>query len=232
MTGNKYITQVPADLSIPLFYETVGVVTDRQRLPNRRANKSFLIGTERPALYCDRLSRFTDTRITELFLNDLRKFGNQSDTNARDAAILLSFALQRGAELQTIQNALCTTRLHALFGIGEAINGIARHRRECRPTGRVTFRPFWHAPCCQYPADSKKSHKCAACSNALRGMTRDAEEIRRDSLSRRCAHSNYRLAPLMALYVIESDHVEGHGVDGAAWLEDLRNHSTAGCRTR
>lgn len=35
------------------------------------------------------------------------KAGNQSDTNARDAAIILSFAVQHGADVEAIRRALC-----------------------------------------------------------------------------------------------------------------------------
>ena len=41
-----------------------------------------------------------------MFLNN-HKAGNQSDTNARDAAIILSFALQHGADIEVIRKALC-----------------------------------------------------------------------------------------------------------------------------
>jgi ribonucleoside-diphosphate reductase alpha chain len=52
------------------------------------------------------VGRFDDGRIGELFLNN-HKAGNQSDTNARDAAIVLSFALQHGADINAICRALC-----------------------------------------------------------------------------------------------------------------------------
>jgi hypothetical protein len=61
-----------------------------------------------------------------LFLNN-HKAGNQVDTHARDAAILRSFALQHGADLETIRNALCRdSNGRALGPIGEAIDIIAR----------------------------------------------------------------------------------------------------------
>jgi len=41
-----------------------------------------------------------------VFLNN-HKAGNQSDTNARDAAIILSFAVQHGADVEAIRRALC-----------------------------------------------------------------------------------------------------------------------------
>jgi hypothetical protein len=52
------------------------------------------------------VSHFADGRIGELFLNN-HKAGNQSDTNARGAAIILSFALQYGADINEIRKALC-----------------------------------------------------------------------------------------------------------------------------
>jgi hypothetical protein len=52
------------------------------------------------------VGRFADGRIGELFLTN-HKSGNQSDTNARDAAIVLSFALQHGADINEIRKALC-----------------------------------------------------------------------------------------------------------------------------
>lgn len=44
--------------------------------------------------------------MAELFLNN-HKCGNASDTAVRDAAIILSFALQYGADLDAIREALC-----------------------------------------------------------------------------------------------------------------------------
>ena len=56
--------------------------------------------------YTGTVSRFADGRIGELFLNN-HKLGNASDTNARDAAVLLSFALQHGASAEIMRRALC-----------------------------------------------------------------------------------------------------------------------------
>jgi hypothetical protein len=80
-------------------------MTERCRLPNRRANESYtfeLAGLRFTAT----VSRFDDGSISELFLNN-HKAGNQSDSNARDAAIVLSFALQHGADIDAIRRALC-----------------------------------------------------------------------------------------------------------------------------
>lgn len=97
----------------------------RQRLPNRRPSESFtfeLAGLR----FTASVSRFDDGRIGELFLNN-HKAGNQTDTNARDAAILLSFALQHGADIEAIRRALCRdSQGRALGPIAEALDIIAR----------------------------------------------------------------------------------------------------------
>jgi hypothetical protein len=72
----------------------------RQRLNNRRASETFTFELD-GLRFTASVSRFSDGRIGELFLNN-HKSGNQSDTNARDAAIALSFALQHGADLDDI----------------------------------------------------------------------------------------------------------------------------------
>jgi hypothetical protein len=101
------------------------VTAGRRRLPNRRASESFTFELN-GLRFTATVSRFDDGRIGELFLNN-HKFGNQSDTNARDAAILLSFALQHGADIETIRRALCRdSQGRALGPIAEALDIIAR----------------------------------------------------------------------------------------------------------
>jgi hypothetical protein len=80
-------------------------MTSRERLPNRRGCESFTFELNGLG-FTATVSRFTDGRIGELFLNN-HKAGNQSDTNARDAAIVLSFALQHGADIESLRCALC-----------------------------------------------------------------------------------------------------------------------------
>jgi hypothetical protein len=100
-------------------------MTARQRLPDRRRSESFTFELN-GLRFTATLSCFDDGRIGELFLNN-HKFGNQSDTNARDAAILLSFALQYGADIETIRRALCRDSAgRALGPIAEALDIIAR----------------------------------------------------------------------------------------------------------
>jgi hypothetical protein len=52
------------------------------------------------------VSRFADGRLGELFL-DNHKCGSSVGTMVRDSAIILSFALQHGADIDAIRRALC-----------------------------------------------------------------------------------------------------------------------------
>jgi hypothetical protein len=67
-------------------------MTSRARLPNRRAASTFNfeVGGLR---YTATVGRFHDGRIGELFLQN-HKSDSSADTNARDAAIAFSFAVQ------------------------------------------------------------------------------------------------------------------------------------------
>ncbi len=56
--------------------------------------------------YVATFSRFEDGSIGEIFLSN-HKSGSAADVNARDAAIAASFALQFGADINTIRKALC-----------------------------------------------------------------------------------------------------------------------------
>jgi len=89
----------------------------RERLTNRRASENFTFELD-GLRFTATVSRFADGRVSELFLTN-HKAGNQTDTNARDAAILLSFALQHGADIEAIRKALCRDgRGRALGPIG------------------------------------------------------------------------------------------------------------------
>jgi hypothetical protein len=90
----------------------------RQRLGNRRYSQSFsfeVSGLHFTATF----SRFPDGRIGELFLNN-HKSNSAADTNARDSAIVLSFAVQHGADPEAIRKALCRN------GDGSASGPLAR----------------------------------------------------------------------------------------------------------
>lgn len=76
----------------------------RQRLPNRRASQSF-------SFVCNALkhtatvSFFEDGQPAEIFLSNGRA-GSDADTNAKDAAVVCSLALQQGVPLDVIRRAL------------------------------------------------------------------------------------------------------------------------------
>ena len=77
----------------------------RECLPNRRVSENYTF--EMHGLrYTATISRFPDGRLGQLFLNN-HKAGNQVDINARDTAIILSFAAQHGADVEAIRRALC-----------------------------------------------------------------------------------------------------------------------------
>jgi hypothetical protein len=76
----------------------------RERLPNRRRSETFTF--ELHGLHCvASFSRFDDGRIAEVFLQN-HKPGSQSDSNARDAAVAASLALQFGCPLDVLRRAL------------------------------------------------------------------------------------------------------------------------------
>jgi hypothetical protein len=96
-------------------------MTARERLPNRRASECFTFELD-GLRFAATVSRFADDRIGELFLNN-HKAGNQSDTNARDAAIVFSFAVQHGADIDAIRRALCRdSQGRALGPLGVALD--------------------------------------------------------------------------------------------------------------
>ncbi len=67
--------------------------------------------------------------MAELFLNN-HKNGSQSDTNARDAAVILSFALQYGADLETIRLALSRdSQGNAIGPVGAVLDIMAAWKR-------------------------------------------------------------------------------------------------------
>ena len=76
------------------------------------------------------ISRYPDGRIAELFLDNY-KAGSAVGTLVRDAAIIFSFAVQHGADPETIRRALCRdSNGRALGPVGQALDIIARARRE------------------------------------------------------------------------------------------------------
>jgi ribonucleoside-diphosphate reductase alpha chain len=96
----------------------------RQRLPNRREAETFEleVGGLR---YTATVGRFSDGSIGELFLSN-HKSNSAADTNARDAAITFSIAIQHGADPETIRRALCRDSHGRASGpLGAALDRIA-----------------------------------------------------------------------------------------------------------
>jgi hypothetical protein len=81
------------------------VSVKRERLPNRRQSETFDFECGGLRYTCT-VGRFRDGRIAEIFLGN-HKSNSAADMNARDSAIVCSIALQCGADLETISNALC-----------------------------------------------------------------------------------------------------------------------------
>ena len=79
-------------------------MTMRQRLKDRRACESFDLEVAGQR-YTATIGRHADGAIGEIFLQS-RKPGSQSDSNARDAGIAASLALQFGCPLETLRHAL------------------------------------------------------------------------------------------------------------------------------
>jgi hypothetical protein len=96
----------------------------RQRLPNRRASTSFNREHQGLGFTCT-FSCFADGRVAEIFLTN-HKPGSQSDSNARDAAVAASLALQFGCPLEVLQRALLRdSHGRPSTPLGAAIDAIA-----------------------------------------------------------------------------------------------------------
>jgi hypothetical protein len=100
----------------------------RQRCPNRRESENFSFELD-GLRFTATVSLFDDGRIAELFLNN-GKAGNAADITARDAAIILSFALQHGADPEAIRCALCRdSQGRSLGPVGTALDLIIQQER-------------------------------------------------------------------------------------------------------
>lgn len=106
------------------------VVTDRRRLPNRRAAETFEF--EVGGLhYTATIGRFPDGSIGELFLTN-QKSNSAADVSARDAATTFSIAVQYGADPEMIRRALCRdSRGRASGPLGAALDQLAALEEPC-----------------------------------------------------------------------------------------------------
>ena len=99
-------------------------MTERRRLENRRGCESFEFDVSGLHYTCS-YGRFADGSIAELFLSNHRS-NSAADTNARDAAILFSFAVQHGADPEAIRRALSRDSQGRANGpLGVALDRIA-----------------------------------------------------------------------------------------------------------
>ena len=76
----------------------------RERLPNRRFSETFDIELNGRKYRCS-YSRFPDGRLAKIFISNNR-VNSDSDTAAKDSAVVCSIALQFGVPLETIRRAL------------------------------------------------------------------------------------------------------------------------------
>ena len=79
-------------------------MTARERLPNRRQCESFEV-SHGGHIFTLCAGPYPDGRIAEIFLSS-HKPGSPIEAIARDAAVTVSIALQFGADLETIRQAL------------------------------------------------------------------------------------------------------------------------------
>jgi hypothetical protein len=79
-------------------------MTERSRLPNRRACESFAFVCN-DLRYVATISRFSNGDLAEVFVSN-SKAGSHSDSAAKDSAVVCSIALQFGVPLETIRRAL------------------------------------------------------------------------------------------------------------------------------
>ncbi|WOJ89860.1 hypothetical protein RZS28_00655 [Methylocapsa polymorpha] len=79
-------------------------MTSRERLPHRRRQESFEFFHAALGFTLG-VGRYHDGRVGEIFLS-AHKVGSPIEALARDAAIVLSIALQHGADLDVIRSAL------------------------------------------------------------------------------------------------------------------------------
>jgi hypothetical protein len=77
----------------------------RKPLAHRRGAETFYVEADGQR-YCATVGRFDDGALAEIFLSTNGKSGSQADTNARDASVVASIALQFGVPLDTLRKAL------------------------------------------------------------------------------------------------------------------------------
>jgi hypothetical protein len=96
----------------------------RERLSNRRFSETFDIDVN-GRKYRVSFSRFPDGRLAEVFISNNR-VNSDSDTAAKDSAVVCSIALQYGVPLEVIRKALMRDSANRPNGpLGVALDLIA-----------------------------------------------------------------------------------------------------------
>jgi hypothetical protein len=93
-------------------------MSERQRLPNRRANSSFSFEFEGHR-YRATAGHFADGRLAEIFLDVPGKLGTPLESNANNAAILTSLCLQHGVVPDDIRHSVTGPIAVALSKLSE-----------------------------------------------------------------------------------------------------------------
>ena len=103
-------------------------MTERRRLANRRLALTFELEVGGLTYICT-AGTFPDGSLAELFLSN-HKSNSAADTNARDAAITFSIAVQHGADPEVIRRALSRDGHGRATGpLGAALDLIAAEGR-------------------------------------------------------------------------------------------------------
>jgi len=103
-------------------------MTDRRRLPNRRACETFTIQSQ-GLTFTATVSRGADGSVQEIFLQN-HKAGSMAGINAQDAAVVCSLALQYGVPLETIRHALMRDAQGRASGpLGTALDRLTKAAR-------------------------------------------------------------------------------------------------------
>jgi hypothetical protein len=99
-------------------------MTARERLSNRRPALTFDLEVGGLRYTCT-VGRFPDGRVSEVFVQN-HKSSSGADVAVRDAGIILSFALQHGADFNSIRRALCRDPRGCASGVmGAVLDAIA-----------------------------------------------------------------------------------------------------------
>jgi hypothetical protein len=103
-------------------------MTARHRLSNRRPAETFAFEVSGQR-YVATVGHFTDGKLAEIFISN-GKAGSDSDTAARDSAVVASIALQYGVPIDTLRSALMRNLDGSACGpLGAALDIIAETAR-------------------------------------------------------------------------------------------------------